>query len=311
LAPANRIEDLFGILLPQEHQAGRLGVAQRTKHNGRRLTLNMAVFCADADGAERNQNRQKSPTARAQKQPQTVANILEQAPSIRTNAYDSETWPTRPNRIAVCVRVGGGSAVFCAVSGIIKLSKQIGGRKAHFFYWATQQKLGLPESAHGSGQIRESIVRQITAIAERVAAANGLEIVEAAMLGGGKVPRLVRIYIDKPEGVSHADCEKVSHEVGNGPRCRGTSFLVGHYQLEVSSPGRRTTALSGRPNTNGFFGVRKPKSYLREAGLKTSGGGKASSRGSRKASLRSRPAAGRTIQFTLDQVEKANLKFEW
>jgi ribosome maturation factor RimP len=72
-------------------------------------------------------------------------------------------------------------------------------------------------------------------IAERVAQSNGLELVDVELQGGGKA-RMLRIYIDKPGGVTHEDCSSFSHEVG-------TIFDVenavpgGSYLLEVSSPG--------------------------------------------------------------------------
>jgi ribosome maturation factor RimP len=76
---------------------------------------------------------------------------------------------------------------------------------------------------------------QIHAIVERVAASSGLEVVEIELRGGGK-SRMLRIFIDKPDGVTHEDCASVSREVG-------TIFEVedampgGAYTLEVSSPG--------------------------------------------------------------------------
>ena len=76
---------------------------------------------------------------------------------------------------------------------------------------------------------------QIHAIVERVAASSGLEVVELELCGGGKSRRL-RIFIDKPEGITHEDCASLSREVS-------TIFDVedampgGAYTLEVSSPG--------------------------------------------------------------------------
>ena len=76
---------------------------------------------------------------------------------------------------------------------------------------------------------------QIHAIVERVAASSGLQVVEVELRGGGK-SRMLRIFIDKPGGVTHEDCASVSREVS-------TIFDVedampgGAYTLEVSSPG--------------------------------------------------------------------------
>ena len=78
-------------------------------------------------------------------------------------------------------------------------------------------------------------IDQVRQVVERVAAPSGLEVVEVDLRGGGKA-RMLRIFIDKPDGVTHEDCSNFSREVG-------TIFDVedavpgGTYMLEVSSPG--------------------------------------------------------------------------
>jgi ribosome maturation factor RimP len=74
---------------------------------------------------------------------------------------------------------------------------------------------------------------QIRAITERVAASNGLEIVEIELRGGGKSRML--IFIDKPKGVTHEDCAKLSREVSTILDVEDA--IPGSYVLEVSSPG--------------------------------------------------------------------------
>jgi ribosome maturation factor RimP len=76
---------------------------------------------------------------------------------------------------------------------------------------------------------------KIRAIAERVAESHGLELVESEFRGGGKA-RMLRIYIDKPTGVTHADCEVVSREVSTILDVEDV-ISGGPYTLEVSSPG--------------------------------------------------------------------------
>jgi ribosome maturation factor RimP len=79
------------------------------------------------------------------------------------------------------------------------------------------------------------VVDRVREIAERVAASTGLEIVEVELRGGGKA-RMLRIFIDKPGGVTHEDCANLSREVGTildvEDVIPGASYL-----LEVSSPG--------------------------------------------------------------------------
>ena len=76
---------------------------------------------------------------------------------------------------------------------------------------------------------------QIRGIAERVAAAQGLEVVEVELRGGGKA-RMLRVYIDKPAGVTHEDCANVSRELGTILDVED-AVPGGSYTLEVSSPG--------------------------------------------------------------------------
>jgi ribosome maturation factor RimP len=72
-------------------------------------------------------------------------------------------------------------------------------------------------------------------IVERVAASSGLEVVDVEMRGGGK-SRMLRIFIDKPAGVTHEDCANLSREVGTILDVED-AIPGGSYVLEVSSPG--------------------------------------------------------------------------
>lgn len=74
----------------------------------------------------------------------------------------------------------------------------------------------------------------ISKIIERVAVREGLELVHWEAVG----PRnnfVLRIYIDKPGGVSHGDCEAVSKQVGT--LLDVEDLIPNRYLLEVSSPG--------------------------------------------------------------------------
>lgn len=50
-----------------------------------------------------------------------------------------------------------------------------------------------------------------------------------------KPSALLRVYIDQESGISVADCEKVSHQISGVLDVE--DLIVGHYTLEVSSPG--------------------------------------------------------------------------
>lgn len=78
-------------------------------------------------------------------------------------------------------------------------------------------------------------IEKLREIAERIGRSNGVEVVELEMRGGGK-SRTLRVFIDKPEGVTHEDCASFSHEFST---ILDVEDVVpgGEYLLEVSSPG--------------------------------------------------------------------------
>lgn len=78
-------------------------------------------------------------------------------------------------------------------------------------------------------------MERIQQIASRVAATHGVELVEAELHGGGKA-RVLRVVIDKPEGVTHEDCANVSRELSTVLDVED-AVPGGPYTLEVSSPG--------------------------------------------------------------------------
>jgi ribosome maturation factor RimP len=58
-----------------------------------------------------------------------------------------------------------------------------------------------------------STEERVKAIAEKVAIDQGLELVHAEVAGPDNKP-IVRIFIDKPAGVTHQDCSEVSLHLG-------------------------------------------------------------------------------------------------
>lgn len=153
---------------------------------------------------------------------------------------------------------------------------------------------------------KDDITSKVAEIAERVCSSEGLEVVEAVVLGGGSA-RVVRIFIDKPAGVTHADCETVSQQVGT---ILDVEDVVpgGRYHLEVSSPGVERK-LSKPADFARFLG-QKAKVVLREpVENQRSWVGKLAGYEDNRITLE--PTEGKFVTFTLDQIERANLKFEW
>jgi len=167
--------------------------------------------------------------------------------------------------------------------------------KAHFFV-----------GGRASKTMKEDILARIREIAERVADSEGIEIVEIDLAGGGR-SRVLRIFIDKPAGVSHADCESVSRQVGTILDVEDV-MPGGSYTLQVSSPG--VERMLSRPRDFLRFQGRKVKIVLREP-LENRRNWEGILAGFSEGVIRLEPSPGKEISFDMRQVQRANLKFEW
>jgi ribosome maturation factor RimP len=184
--------------------------------------------------------------------------------------------------------------------------------------WCTATPGGF-ESLTGGLRLlagRDAVVGldKVREVVDRVAQSSGLEVVDVELHGGGKA-RMLRIYIDKPGGVTHEDCASFSREVG-------TIFDVedvvpgGSYMLEVSSPGldRR---LSRPEEYQRFTGslvklmTRDPVNGNRhfEGRLKAfhDGGLSLELTGRKKSKKHHAVEQGTEVEIDLANVEKANL----
>jgi ribosome maturation factor RimP len=153
---------------------------------------------------------------------------------------------------------------------------------------------------------RESLIGRITPIVESVGRAAGIEVVEVDFLGGGR-QRLLRIFIDKPEGVSHGDCEYVSQQVGN--ILDAEDVIPGeNYTLEVSSPGleRKLTKRADYERVAG----KKAKIITTEP-VEEQNHWEGVVRGLEGEAVVIEPSEGRLVHIPLASIKRANLKFEW
>ena len=156
-----------------------------------------------------------------------------------------------------------------------------------------------------SSILRQTLTGKVVEIANRVGASLGIEIVDVELLGGGS-NRVLRIYIDKPAGVAHSDCELVSHEIS--AILDVDDFIPGSYQLEVSSPGVERKLKTARDferfqGSKARIQVRTPIDNRKKLEGRLAGiAGNV---------ILLEPSPGQQIQIPLDDVERANLKFEW
>ena len=149
-----------------------------------------------------------------------------------------------------------------------------------------------------------SVESRLREIAGRAAAERGVELVHVELAGGARAP-VVRIFIDKPGGVTHEDCSAVSTHVGTVLDVE--DFIHEAYTLEVSSPGLER-GLYGREDFERFAG--------RLARMKTRGavGGQRNFRGRVVAVegddiVFEDKTTGR-VRVPLSEVAKANLEID-
>jgi ribosome maturation factor RimP len=158
---------------------------------------------------------------------------------------------------------------------------------------------------------RKEAVEKVEEIAERVTRPEGIEVVEIELKGSGR-NQLLRIFIDKPAGVTHADCEFVSQQVGTILDVENP--IPGSYSLEVSSPGveRKLRRWEDWPRFTG----KKAKVVLKEPARDNQGNenlkhfeGLISRAENHTVTVEL--SGGREIVFPFEQIERANLKFDW
>jgi len=153
---------------------------------------------------------------------------------------------------------------------------------------------------------KSGLLDKIIGLGEQAASGTGIEIVEVQLRGAGKA-RLLRVYIDKPQGVTHGDCEIISERLG-ALIDADENVLQEGYTLEVSSPGVERQ-------------LSKPRDFERVVGQKIRLGLRQPIDGQQRFEGKLTGFAGDTLEVEVapeqilriprEQIQKANLKFEW
>ncbi len=147
-------------------------------------------------------------------------------------------------------------------------------------------------------------LERIRDAAERAARTAGVEVVDVEWKIGKQ--RFLRVYIDKPEGVSHSDCQAVSEQLGvlldvedlvPGPR----------YILEVSSPGL-DRKLTRAADFERFVGRLARISTMEPVENSTFFEGRLAGHAD---GLVKMEVKGRIVELPLAGIRKANLVVEW
>lgn len=157
-----------------------------------------------------------------------------------------------------------------------------------------------------AGNARETLLARVTEIAHRAAGSVGVEVWDVELSGSGQ-NRILRIFIDKLEGVTHTDCELISSNMG--VLLDAENVVPGdQYQLEVSSPGVERKLI--RPEHFNRFAGQKARIALREP-VENQRRWEGTLTGVVDGVVTLEAEPGKTIRVRMDQIEKANLKFEW
>ncbi len=151
---------------------------------------------------------------------------------------------------------------------------------------------------------RDPISERIDKIAIKAAADNGVEFVHSEIVGS-KRNMTVRIYIDKPQGVTLEDCSVVSRSIEDV--IDADDFIPSPYVLEVSSPGLERPLFSVKDFEK--FTGKKAKVKTSEAidGQANFNGRIASVEGSE---IVFEDKTNGTVRIPFDKVAKANLKVD-
>jgi ribosome maturation factor RimP len=147
-------------------------------------------------------------------------------------------------------------------------------------------------------------LERIRDAAERAARTAGVDVVDVEWKIGKQ--RFLRVYIDKPGGVSHQDCQAVSEQLGV---LLDVEDLVpgSRYILEVSSPGL-DRKLTKAPEFERFAGRLARISTVAPIENSTFFEGRLAgyTNGLVKIEVK-----GRIIELPLTGIRKANLVVEW
>ncbi len=151
---------------------------------------------------------------------------------------------------------------------------------------------------------KQAMIERVCAVAGRIVASEGLELVEAEWKGTSRRGTL-RVFIDKPSGITHADCERVSHQLSAALDVEDP--IPDAYNLEVSSPGLDRKL--AKPADFRRFAGRKARLRRREP-LHGTHQLTGSIEGCSADAVLVRGSGGETLEVPFDEIESARLVAE-
>jgi len=151
---------------------------------------------------------------------------------------------------------------------------------------------------------QQDLEARIRELVERIATPMGLEVVLVEIKGAGSRP-VLRAYIDKPGGITLADCERLSKRLSVVLDVE--DWIPFSYALEVSSPGL-DRPLVKTEDFQRFAGKKaRIRSRIPVEGQKNF---KGRILGVTAGMLELEVAPGRQVEIAVGEIERANLIIE-
>ena len=146
---------------------------------------------------------------------------------------------------------------------------------------------------------------RVKRLIDETAQSLGYELVDAELKGSGK-NSILRIFIDKPAGISHSDCGLVSEQVGTVLDVE--DLIPFSYTLEVSSPGldRKLVKESDYTRFDGKLARIQTRISLNQQ--KVFHG---RLQGLHEGKIRLALPKGEFLDIPLDVIKEARLEFDW
>lgn len=146
---------------------------------------------------------------------------------------------------------------------------------------------------------------RIRRLIEEVVETQGYELVDAELKGAGS-NSVLRIFIDKPTGISHHDCELVSEQVGTVLDVE--DLIPSSYTLEVSSPGleRKLVKESDYTRFDGKLARIQTRIPLNQQKVF-----RGRLQGLQNGKVRLELPQGDVLEIPLDVIHEARLEFDW
>jgi ribosome maturation factor RimP len=149
-----------------------------------------------------------------------------------------------------------------------------------------------------------ALAEKIDEIARKVVDKHNLELVRAEAVGSIKNPT-VRVFIDKPNGISHEDCAAVSRDLS--AVLDELDFISSAYLLEVSSPGLERELYSLTDFVKFTGNLAKVRTKMPIDGQRNFSGRIEAVDGEE---IIFNDKTNGEVRFTFDQVAKANLEID-